>query len=449
MGQTIDPQKPTRLVTPRILLMHTARLTAASLVLLSAHAFGIGVQQSGASNTTSVEQISLLYVEKSTINQIGDSNDTVLLQQGSGVAEQMLVTHVTQTGDLNAARITQRARQGQVVVQQTGTQNQANVEQEEVYNGSVEILQTGTSNLAEVSQLPLDDGSSPHASIVQNGSDNVAVATQHMFSDDDLEIFQEGTGNIVHVQHGEGYMDVYDRDSDIYVEMIGDANEAYIAQQRAHGGSLADISYIGSGNILNLEQAGETARTSIQSVNSDNNEDWIVQGAGGGVDIRIERENTTTSRVTSYQSGMYFDAYARQTDSAGAVAEFQQEEDIGVPKAEIYQSSVIDSFARIEQSAAGSGLIIQDGVEDSYALIQMRSSGETDMIIVQMGGTGNQGEITMNSDLLAHALIDQLGSFNEAQITHSLGFSGLESTGMTASITQIGDYNQAVITQSY
>lgn len=450
MGQTIDPRKPACLITPRILLMHTARVTVASLVLLGAQAIAIDIQQSGTSNTASAEQVSLIYAEKSTIDQIGDSNDAVLFQQGTGASEQMLVTHITQTGDLNAAAVTQRALQGQIVIQQTGTQNQANVEQAEIASGLVEILQTGSNNLAELAQFLVEDRSSPQASIVQEGSDNIAMATQRMYTEDSLAITQVGTGNIAHVQHGDGSSSSLNRDSDIFIEMIGDANEAYIVQSRAYSGSLADVSYTGSGNVLNLEQFGETSKTRIQSVNSDYNQDTIYQSSGGWQEILIERENTHNSRVTIDQNGMYFDAHARQIGSDGAVAEFELEDSfVGQALSEIIQTNVVNSLARIEQGGLGSGLIIQEGVDESFALIQMLSGENPSMNVVQMGGTGNHGEIDMIGVLLEHALIDQLGSFNHAQITHNSHLSGLAPTGMTASITQIGDYNQAAIAQSY
>ncbi len=450
MGQTINPQNLTRPITTRDLLLHTARFASAGILVLSTHVFAIDLQQSGMYNSALVEQESMFTTEGTSVNQMGENNDVTVFQRGTGSEQQVFVTQITQTGELNSATTTQLALQGSIVIQQTGSQNQAHVEQQEVYDAAAEILQTGTNNSVDLRQLSFTeaDQQALHASITQDGNDNQVTATQHAFYTAQLTVTQNGTGNILQLQQNRGES-LDDRDSEVTVEMTGDANEVYIVHRGVFAGGLADIHYSGSGNILDLEQAWETTKTHIYSINSDNNRDSILQQSYSWQEILIEREDTNNSRVDIVQNGWAFSAEVRQIASEGAIAEFDQFEDFLGADSEIEQIDVTDSLARIEHRATGSGKIIQSGVDNSQALIQMYSGDNPELTIVQTGGSGNHAEINLESGPHLTALIDQSGSFNDARISHLTSTLVGEQATYNKSITQIGDHNTAVIAQNF
>ncbi len=452
MGQMFDPQKQTRLKPTKELLLRSARLASTGILVLSAQAFAMDLQQSGTFNTATVEQEFLFTTEGNLVNQVGESNDVSVFQGGNGSDDQVLVTQITQLGELNSANTTQYALQGNIVIQQTGSQNHAQVEQQEIHDASAEIMQTGTNNLVDLRQLSVttDDFQTIQASITQDGNDNQVTATQHSFDTALLTVTQYGTGNILQLQQNRGEAPYDDLDSDVTVEMTGNVNEVYIMQRSVFAGGRADIRYVGSGNILDLEQVGETPVVQIDSLNSDGNQDSIMQQSGSWQEILIEREDTHNSQVKIVQEGMAFSAHVRQFGSEGAIAELEQFEDFLGAASEIEQTDVNNSLARIEHSYTGVGRIVQSGVDNSQALIRMHSGDDPLLTITQTGGTGNQGEINLDGWRLAHALIDQQGSFNAAQITHTTQVGGgFTEGGLTASITQTGDHNSAIISQNF
>ncbi len=452
MGKTINRQYQTSQITAKILLMHTARLAAASLILMGAQAFGLDVQQTGTSNSLLVEQEYVFSSEGSHVYQEGEGNDVMAYQGGDGNSNQLLVTRISQTGALNAATSFQNALHGQIVIQQTGTQNHAQVEQQDIYAVSAEILQTGTNNFAELHQLATTDepDQTLQASIVQEGSGNRATAIQHTYRGQ-FALTQIGEGNILQLQQGVGNTSQFDRDSRVDVEMVGDGNEAYIVQRSANSGALAEIRYIGSGNTLNLEQIFETPIVRINSINSDGNQDVIYQNSGGWHEVSITRQGTHDSRVDIYQDGTAIDAGVTQTGSVRATVELEQVEDYIGARSWVDQSNVIDSLARVEQGGTSTAYIVQSEVDNSIALIRsIPNTDDSDLTINQMAGTGNAAEIFHDGPDWANLLIEQSGSYNEALISHvSSGNWTVQPEQYRVELVQVGDHNTATIMQNF
>src|SRR5690606_37238876 len=174
----------------------------------------------------------------STTTQNGDNNTTSVAQTGSntviidqtqtgGAAQSGMEATVNQTGSGNTGDIVQNAvRQSRTTLTQSGTSNQAWVDQLD-YANDVEINQNGTGNQATSFQ---DDG-------------------RFMLS----KITQDGTGNIAETDQSKGSATGVTRAQAHITQTGGDNNNGYIRQD-AYQRAYASIEQYSSDNDADIEQ---------------------------------------------------------------------------------------------------------------------------------------------------------------------------------------------------
>lgn len=279
-----------------------------------------------------------------------------------------------------------------------------------------DIDQTGSENLAEVTQ---SGGEGSASTVLQTGSDDIATVTQ-----------SDGGGtatNISDIQQlaGSGTQEATVTQTN---STNGTANEAYVLQDSTEGGNTVNVVQDGAGNIARATQGpgdvvifttplGITGNSSdIDQIGSDNTAttDQIVNSDGGNNNAAVvAQDGTSNTAIITQGTGTFPDGSSNDNNNSASIDQMG-----------------IGGLSTITQGGeSGIATSIQDGLNNTSDIVQ--SGGFP-------GGPGNL------------ANVEQTGANNNSIVnqTSAAGDLALFPAGTNAQVTQNGNDNTSRIDQS-
>lgn len=340
----------------------------------------------------------VITLAQSTIQyQRGDDNQAELEQLGGmgSVSQQYQdgagnLSRTTQTGDYNNAQVRQRSSFSEAVIAQQGNYNQTRIYQggtdwalkEGGSDWTAEVVQLGNANLVALQQ---DEGFGSSAYLHQEGDRNVHEVRQDGYPNR-LEASSIGNDNRVAVNQIDGF-------GISRVTQRGDANQVTIEQQAFSNRGAIEVAQQGSANQASITQ----------------NAIWRSVGT-----LVLEQVGTSNSMTVDHNNGAYAFRFSQ--------------EGIG-NRLDAVQSGPILSF---EGHSTGN--------RNQVSVVQIYY--DADLTISQIGDD-NSIE-TEQYDLHSKtASIEQIGNFNHAVLSQTVGFT----SNQVATITQQGNGNRATALQ--
>lgn len=198
------------------------------------------------------------------LQQLGNGNDARIVKHDSNA----LATFVTQSGDMNTARIDQTGFNGEAETLQVGNRNTLQLRQDSGGFVNAGIMQLGDGNMAHADQARV---SSAFLSVQQTGNGNGANVNQHDGNGLPAFVFQNGNYNAANV-------DESGTNGSVFVSQQGDYNVANVVQNSvAPGGSTVLVTQNSNANVANVNQVGAGLSATIHQAGGDGNVATINQ----------------------------------------------------------------------------------------------------------------------------------------------------------------------------
>lgn len=401
----------------------------------------VTLTQSGTNATSSIVQDAagiLGFPTRATVNQSGDGAEAIVLQTGTRNHS----AFVNQTGD-NDAYIQQdgftqtRLDTTASVRQSGGDGNLAAVFQQSTTsqvgsNGNNGVTQTGDFNISEVYQL--SGGAALRARTDQTGDRNDSI------------LIQSNSG-------GSGF-------GSARLAQTGDDNISSIVQTGSLGaavfnGVMVNVQQAGSDNLSRVVQdnngsgaAGTSGVNVIQ--NNDGNDSFVDQNAGVGRVQVTQNSNDTSGMVSGTDRFNIIDSTPMLTVNDSVRANFSRVVQRGTSSSDAVLSQTgFGNRSDIRQtnntaSFVADADVTQVGTDQNSDILQTDANAATvNQGVMAMGSEGNTSFVEQIGfgDL---AFVDQVGTFNEAQVAQTGGGMG----GNDADIDQSGTLSFAGIEQS-
>ena len=416
----------------------------------------VGIAEAfGNDNTHYIQQTGV--GAQSQMTATGDSNSmTVMQHETGGFITHRAVSDVT--GDNNTVEITQD-QNGQwgyarevagsdntIVIEQVGDNwNEAYVDRLQGDNNSVEISQDGYYNIASVKDMVSSDSS---ISITQTG-DRQRLNVDNLTGDGNvLDIEQHGGGTTGNSLNAE---DMAGGDNTIVAVQDGAANSITLAANDEGGNTYQNfqegdnnesvMESVGTGNDFWVEQVGDSNIAYVGAAGDDNN--GAIDQYGNGNEAAIAEFSGSGNTMDILQDGD--DNVAVIEMSNGAEATVSDNNDLMMTQEGSMNDMlltvgfVLDSSGNaVEMSQAGDDNSMDISLEGEDNVLNFSQEGSFNMI----GGL-SEGD----SDSFLVAGYEKTVEINQVGMGNVVGGS-LLGIGSSVSITQVGDYNTASVTQN-
>ena len=392
------------------------------------------------------------YHKNITTEQTGDDNSAKQMFTGSGLGHVQKGT-IIQTGDWNTAMQKSDGPDQELIIEQTGGNN--NVASQDVSGNDqfTSIVQKGSGNFANTKQT----GGSNTTSIRQIGDDNViglkgtvdAIGAEQNGIENKLDVLQQGNRNIV---------TQYRPEKDVYssIKQVGERNEMDI-DQIGHDNVVGLGSYPYDGidqnnndNYASIQQMGNSNKVGRFYQKGSENSAYITQD-GNGNEIKAASQKLLGSEPAG--NSLILDQLGNDNTIEGA-----NEEGKDIIGSVLQQGNDNRAYLQLSRTSAF-GDIDQIGEDNDASLtINKTYIGEGNKGVIAQTGNGNKGteyvgqtdpattsannamSITQSGDLnVADIWLE--GSFNNATIHQTL------TIGANASISQMGNNNTSTISQ--
>lgn len=380
--------------------------------------FGATVNQTGA-NTAYLEQDGAnrsRLDSSAAIRQFGGEGNTAVAFQQTGNSRIGTNTNgITQNGDLNNSEVYQLAggRNFEARTDQVGDRNDSVLIQRNIDNNDsmrARVAQTGDDNISSVVQSGINGGSTTpfgnqHVNIVQSGSDNLSRVEQEHFSNgaltSALQVTQNEDGNDSFIQQrsGSGLISVTQTSTDTSGLVTGNsvanpisggtddvrANFSRVIQTGT-GRTEATLSQTGFGNLSDIRQStpnaasGPASRATVTQTGED--QASFVQQSGASDTVFVDQiggGSGNFSRVTQLSNGISNTADVEQRGNDG---ESTINQDGWTNTANLLQGSLGD----------GNTSSITQGGDFNTANVNQYSSDNNSTVIQ----TGSSSTITVN-----------------------------------------------------
>ncbi len=426
-----------------------------------------------------------------TVNQAGTDGTSKIAQDGDRNAASLTQTsasdgmrsEISQERNRNTATVIQRGTSDGTtinsIVEQTGTQGVAYVEQDSATDGATSsVTQTGGDQRASVIQTSgaadstvVQNGGAQNASVFQDGSSRSNIEQSNRFNEASVRQ-QGGDGNQSDVFQTGVNGDAGDPDN-IYgsadaltlVGVLQNGNNNVSMINQSGDNQTALVNQMGDRNRSDIDQDGNYADATVIQDGDENEADVRFQaadgsGTGGPATPVVPGINASAG---IYQTGDLNDALVEQyVDALPATAIIDQngnENDSKVYQREgdafasntqngSFNDSIIDqtggtSSATVIQTASGlvpgaprtdqpDPLGLEAAVRSNFSRVMQNGLG-TNIAKVTQNGTGNRSEVEQRADGgTASATVEQTNIFNNSAVR--------QTAAATANVTQGGTY---------
>lgn len=347
--------------------------------------------------------------------------------------------------------------------QRAGSQNEAEIVQQDAQQGIAHIGQEGDMNYGHVLQIG-PTGERLYVWMNQNGNNNTATTEQsNVLGTAHIEIYQSGNN----LTFEEQQTDVVDASTIVYqwgetngtqIEQTGDdlittvrqsgMDNQIVIYQNGTGLQANIVNYLSDGNVINVMQQGTNHQIDFNQEESHNNAINLYQEGGDSNSIQISQsysQDSTTdiTQIASYGTSVSINNLLAVQDSAVIIT----------------QNNVSNGLVEIENHSIASRAEIRQGdgsgSSNLIAAIYQRGNTTNGVALIEQHFSDNEATINQyeadNSEAIilqeasgGYAYINQvplgLGINNSAIITQT-------ADGYSASISQQGDNSVARITQ--